>query len=158
MAEKKRDIVTFFAGLLIGLLILVIYFFISSLWNAADSEGTDSDRGGGTEYADIHLSDWEKVDVKSALPFIKEKKIQIIAFVDEKGGFFFADKAGNRIEGWCLRDGTKIGKACSNLHAREFLYANHLTFIITKGSPMQMNIINGGYSVCIDPNTGMPCQ
>lgn len=157
MITKKRDVTIFFAGLFIGLLILALLMFVIN-WNSFGKKEVATGDKDSSEYADVHLLDWEGVDIESAKPFIADKMIQVIAFVDEKGGFYIANKEGKKIEDWCQRDGTKIGGKCSNLTAKTFLYANQLTFFITTGSPYQMNIVNGGYSVCIDPNTGMPCQ
>ena len=158
MFEKKRDMGIFLAGLVLGLLILILFYFIALKQSDADNNDPGSGRGYTSEYDDVHIADWDGVDIKSAQPFIKEKSIQVIAFVDENGGFYIANRNGEKIEGWCKRDGTKIGEKCSDLLAHKFLYANQLTFIITEGSPGRTNIINGGSSICIDPKTGRPCR
>lgn len=141
MIEIKRQGVPFLLGLGIGILVLLAILFLfgveafsgSKKWGKGDKPDVTQEK-----YPTLHLDDkdWVKVDLGSAQNFIKEKGIMVVTFIDEKGGFYIADRNGEKIRGWCRREGTQIPDGdCQKLKAERITNFNSLTTFTTEASP-----------------------
>jgi hypothetical protein len=131
--EGKKPSTPFWLGLGIGLAIFGLFYLFFGF------AGQDKLRPApdGKQPADpaLHLDDWDGVNLDSAAEFIKKRGIDVIAFIDAKGGFYVAGRDGGKLEGWCKNDGTAITGNCTKLHAERISHLNQFTVFVTEASP-----------------------
>ena len=143
--EGKKLSTPFWLGLAIGLALFGLFYLFFGIAGHDNPRSLPDDQQ--PPDAALHLEDWDRVDLGSAAAFIKERGIDVIAFIDAKGGFYVAGQDGAKLKGWCKREGTAIPDQCAKVHAEKVSHLNQFTVFVTEASPGCPFYSIGGYSI-----------
>lgn len=145
----KKNVIPFLVGLLVGLLIIGLFFLTSDKMDASRSTSIEKI----DEYDPVRTG-WSKdfgtLNLDPIKPFLISENIKIVTFINENGGFLVANVRGEEISGWHQMDGTKVEGAFSEIKdGSKLVNFNQMTIFATQASPQVEYIKIDGYSVAV---------